>query len=435
MIAVEGNRERQVHDAVVRREVVGPQEGLLAQLDRRGEEAEHGDQDRHLDQHRNTAAHGVDARLFIKLHRRLLLFHGVLRLGILLRQFVDLGFDQTHLGHRNVTLVGQRRDHQLHQKHQDEDDDAETADVVAQEVEDRNHAPAVDPSEDAPAQRHETLQINIRTARLPDLLEDRVLVGAEIECEVIPFGLRRIGHAHLRCEGLEQRRLGSRRVEGEVGVGHVVRGDEHRREELLLESHPVDLRRDILRLCAFAHAQLLDRGLVGETVRERGVHVFVLEAAFVLEGVVRPVDLDLGLVGHGVGHVDQPHVEVDQIVALRGLRIIYKVAVLQRSPFGHGQTHDHLPGPVIERLDGLRLEDVVQRVDGDVPQADVEGSISSTGWLRSPRGAYLVKSFRVTPLTCPPRVEKRTIITSFSTVNSSASASRAAVRASPSVST
>ena len=77
MIAVEGNRERQVHDAVVRREVVGPQEGLLAQLDRRGEEAEHGDQDRHLDQHRNTAAHGVDARLFIKLHRRLLLFHGI----------------------------------------------------------------------------------------------------------------------------------------------------------------------------------------------------------------------------------------------------------------------------------------------------------------------------------------------------------------------
>ncbi len=127
---------------------------------------------------RDTSAHGVDARLLVELHRRLLLFHGVLLLaGISCCQLVDLRFDQAHLGHRNVTLVGERRDDELHQDHQDQDDDAEAGDIVAQEVEDRNHAPAVHPAEDTPAQRNQALQVQFRTVRSSTFLRMAYLFG------------------------------------------------------------------------------------------------------------------------------------------------------------------------------------------------------------------------------------------------------------------
>ena len=46
MVAVERDIEAKVEDAVVCREVVGPEERLLTKLDTRREESEHGPQDR-----------------------------------------------------------------------------------------------------------------------------------------------------------------------------------------------------------------------------------------------------------------------------------------------------------------------------------------------------------------------------------------------------
>ena len=340
---------------------------MFAQLDRSREETEHGDQDRHLDQHGDTSAHGVDARFFVELHRRLLFFHGVLLLGVFLVELVHLRFYQAHLCHRNVTLVREGRDDEFHQDHQDQDNDAEAGDIVAQEVEDRDHAPAVHPAEDTPSQRDQALHVQFLAVRSDDLLEDGVFVRAEIECEIIPFGLHRIGHGHLRRKTLQQFRTGSRRIERQVGVGDILRGDERRRKELLLESHPVDRCGDALRLGFFAHPQILDRALAREPVRNRRVHVLVLESLFVLVGIVRPVDTDRRLVGHLRRHIHQPHVEVHEVVALGHLLIIYKVLIFEPGIRCHGQAHHHPPGIAFDLL-GLRPEDIVHRVDLDVVQ-------------------------------------------------------------------
>lgn len=144
-----------------------------------------------------------NGRILVELHRRLLFFHGVLLLGVFLVELVHLRFYQAHLRHRDVTLVRKRRDDEFHQDHQDQDDDAEAGDIIAQEVEDRDDAPAVHPAEDTPSQRDQALHVQFLTVRSGDLLEDGVFVRAEIECKVIPFGLHRIGHGHLRRKTLQ----------------------------------------------------------------------------------------------------------------------------------------------------------------------------------------------------------------------------------------
>ena len=92
VVAVERDVERKMQNAVVRRQVVGPEERFAAQLDRGREETEHRDQDRELDQQREAPAHRIDAGALVKRHHRLLLFHRVLLLRVFLVDLVHLGF-------------------------------------------------------------------------------------------------------------------------------------------------------------------------------------------------------------------------------------------------------------------------------------------------------------------------------------------------------
>ena len=57
--------------------------------------------------------------LLVELQGGLLALHGILLLGILLVEFVDLGLDQSHLGHRDIALVGHREDDDLDQNDED----------------------------------------------------------------------------------------------------------------------------------------------------------------------------------------------------------------------------------------------------------------------------------------------------------------------------
>ena len=92
VVAVERDVERKMQNAVVGRQVVGPEERFAAQLDRGREETEHRDQDRELDQQREAPAHRIDAGALVKRHHRLLLFHRVLLLRVFLVDLVHLGF-------------------------------------------------------------------------------------------------------------------------------------------------------------------------------------------------------------------------------------------------------------------------------------------------------------------------------------------------------
>ena len=97
MVAIHGYFERQGHDGVVGGQVIGPQERLLAQLDRAGKEIKHGKQDGHLQQHRYAAAQRVNPHLLVELHLLLLkLLHVI---AIFFFQFFQLGLQDFHLGH------------------------------------------------------------------------------------------------------------------------------------------------------------------------------------------------------------------------------------------------------------------------------------------------------------------------------------------------
>ena len=143
----------------------------------------------------------------------------------------------------------------------------------------------------------------------------------------------------------------------------MLRRDEYRREELLLESHPVDRLVDVLRLALLAHAQLLDRTCAGETVGDGGIHVLVLEPALVLIGDVAPLDADRRLVGHDGSHVDHAHVEVHQVVALGRTLVVDEVFILEPGTLADGQTHHDGMRAVGRRAHGLGPEHILRRID------------------------------------------------------------------------
>ena len=328
MISVEGDVERQRQHAVVRRKVVGPKEMLAAQLDRGGEEAEHRNNDRHLDQQRDTTAHRVDTGLLVELHRRLLALHGILLARIFLGQLIDLGLDDAHLGRRYVTFIGQRRDDDLHQHGQDQDNQAETRDKLTQEIEHRNHEPAVHPAENTPAERNQPFQMQfVVPLGRRHMLENGVFVRTEIESEVVMVGLRRIGNRQFRRKILYVTRAFFRRRKLHISVGEVFRGDHHRREELLLESHPVERRRNRLLLLPVAHPQIVGRRLAGSPVIDGRIGILVLKPFLVLIGTVAPIDADSRLAGHLRCHIFQIDIQIDQIIPRRRLYVINDILV------------------------------------------------------------------------------------------------------------
>ena len=85
MCSVKWDAEREVHQAVVSPQVVGPQERLSAQIDVGREEAEHGVQDGHLQQAGQATRHRIHSSPSVQFHGLLLTLHGVF-----LVTFVDL---------------------------------------------------------------------------------------------------------------------------------------------------------------------------------------------------------------------------------------------------------------------------------------------------------------------------------------------------------
>ena len=77
MIPVKRYPERQVENGIVRTEIIGPKETLLAELYGCREETEHGEEYRELQQHRKTSSHRVDTGSLVQVHHRLGFLHGI----------------------------------------------------------------------------------------------------------------------------------------------------------------------------------------------------------------------------------------------------------------------------------------------------------------------------------------------------------------------
>ena len=123
MVAKQGKVEVPVQQVVVCRQVVGPEELLSAQFDGVRHEEEEGHPHRHLYQGGQASAHGAHAILAVELHGLLLLLQGILGIGILVVDLVDVGLECTHLGSREVLLVGEGEYDGLHDEREQKEHD------------------------------------------------------------------------------------------------------------------------------------------------------------------------------------------------------------------------------------------------------------------------------------------------------------------------
>ncbi len=197
VVAVEGDLEGQLQYAVVGGEVLGPQEALAAQLDGGRQEAEHRDEDGHLDQHRDAASHGTHAAFAVELHDRLLFAERIFLVGIAFVDLVELRLEYPHLCGRHVRLVGQRQDDQFDDDRQDQDDDTVIPDKFAEPVEYVDRQTGIDPADEASAQRNDLLQLQ------PVGVHDGVLVGAEVVLEAVFVLVGMVGDGEGRRELLD----------------------------------------------------------------------------------------------------------------------------------------------------------------------------------------------------------------------------------------
>ena len=95
-------------------------------------DGEHGKQNGHLNQHRQTAAHGVALFFFVQ-------FHGLGRafFGVFLVLFIDLvhlRLDQLHLSHRMALLDIQRQQDELDDQRKEYDGDTVRTDPAVKQV-------------------------------------------------------------------------------------------------------------------------------------------------------------------------------------------------------------------------------------------------------------------------------------------------------------
>ena len=190
MVAEECRNQRDLHvpahDGIVRREVARPEEALVAQLDGRREEHKERDEDRHLQQHRDTAAHRAGSCAAIEFHDGALTIHGLLLLGILSVDFFHLRTEDAHLRRRHVRLVGQRQKDELHEYCHPENNPSVVAHETAEEVKQRDDKVLVHPAEDSPTEGDKLLQVWLLDSRkvVVIVVEQGELVRTEEETEI-----------------------------------------------------------------------------------------------------------------------------------------------------------------------------------------------------------------------------------------------------------
>ena len=132
-----------------------PEEALSAKLD--AARVEHGEENRHLEKHRQASRHRTCSGFGIESHGFLLAYHGVLSAGILVVDRLYVRCEHTHLRLALVALVGEREKHKLDEDCEQKDDDPVIGDEFAEECEYRYDDAGVDPAEKAPAERNELL--------------------------------------------------------------------------------------------------------------------------------------------------------------------------------------------------------------------------------------------------------------------------------------
>ena len=270
---------------------------MTSQLDTRGEEGEHRDQDGHLQQHGQAATHGVGTGQAVKFHRLLLLLDGIFLIGIFLVDLGDIGGQETHLGLRDVGLVSERREHELQDDGQHQDDETVVGHELAQPVKHGNDDTGVDPAEEFPTQRDEVGELQVLFGReLVVAREHVVAVRAHVEVERGRCRLiARVRYHRVDIDVLEVVLIVLRvlRVRaGHLGSTHDAVADEDCGEELVLGTHPFEFFLDFL-LVAAAFTHILHIAtLAGKLVVNATVALLELLAELMTRDLLVPVQVN-----------------------------------------------------------------------------------------------------------------------------------------------
>ena len=186
MVAYEPEVAVPFHERIVGAEVRHPQEALPAQLNGVRHKVEHGNPDRHLDEHGQAATQWRHAILAVFGHHCLLLLHLVFRLVVLLRSLVELRLEHTHLRRTHIALLHHRVGDDL-QQHGDENEYHTHVEApVGKPCEYRHEEPTVDDAEQWPAQIDDALHVKflVEGAFLLHMLQCVEVIGAIVELKL-----------------------------------------------------------------------------------------------------------------------------------------------------------------------------------------------------------------------------------------------------------
>ena len=194
---VERQQAEQVEDVgrIGLREILDPAvERRLAHFDGDEQDLVEREEDRDLDQHRQTAGDRIDLLALEQLHLLLLLLHLVV--GVFGLQFLELRLQRLHLRHRQIRLVGEREEGELDDDGDGQDREAEIADQLVEEVDQLKHR-ASDEVEPAPVDQK------------VELGDARVLLIAVEQLRDLGAG-EDIGLGFARLAGLDRLRFAER---------------------------------------------------------------------------------------------------------------------------------------------------------------------------------------------------------------------------------
>ena len=195
------------YQAVIGRQVFRPKEAFLAKFNRIGHEVEHGNPNRHLDQHGQTSTHRTDAILRVKGHHGLLLLHGIILVGILLAELVDFGFQHAHFRAAHKALAGRYVDNEAQQDGDEQQHNTHGQPQAGEEVKHIERKEAVDPLEQRPAQIDQLLHFQVPLAAngmLVHRLEQAEMIGTKVELQLRRrFSCRVVSCLHLSIVCLE----------------------------------------------------------------------------------------------------------------------------------------------------------------------------------------------------------------------------------------
>ena len=173
-----------------------------------------------------------------------MLLHGIFLLGIFSADGINLWLQYAHLSTTQVTLLVRGINQQLNNNGKQQQDNTHVHAKAGEPMEEGHDEPAVDITEDEPAQINDVFQFGVLVglAKFVVCLQGMELVGAQIHLQFGRLIARGVEEGlHLSLVSLQVAILLLCFLRGgKMGIREVLRSNKYGAEELVPESYPVE---------------------------------------------------------------------------------------------------------------------------------------------------------------------------------------------------